>query len=636
MAFTSETVLKFVLSPSVTVPVSFTVITLLDYALENEKAGAFNYRRRERISLQGLFSNRESDVPIAEHFRQVKLLLESSTDFVEILLNDKSYGKARFLGFSFPTSVGFDENSVRFSKINIQLEVLKDDSTGTFAVGNLPSSVSGLTNIWYKLKNFTESFSFRLTEDNNFAASHNVSFGLDNIDKNTDAEVILLANQVANIFFAQGLDALSSIRSFYSSTDFQITALDYGSSLMNQTVDLINYTFGYSKEYAVFASNGSTTSETLTTEITYNDNGIFQVTEKGRIKGKGVDYATARSNAVARLDVNLAAAYSRCSAAFTRYLSTNYSSFAKLLPKYNATDVIKTSPISITKDLSEFGPEIGYEIKFTTDKSIEATKIHSYNISLRRSPQGVYECSVDGSIKYYTNKNKSFYSKISGVDGIKSILDADDNTLINVYYPSASGLASFGGIKTSSSLNHLKFGVETTYSKTYSNSPTLIASGLVRQVLISENISVPVNKYSTVIIPGYYSSIKQGSAMPGKEAIYQTRQLSEGAKNITLDMKIDRSVLYSSGSGVNLLVDTVFSNLKSLMVDNMMDRTNGYLFGKDTAAYGIVAFNKIYKEISLATGDLTWFLEDLKISIDSSYNLKANMAFKFLVKKEAV
>jgi hypothetical protein len=629
MAFTSETVLKFG-----TTPVSFVVITLLDYALENEKAGAFNYRRRERISLQGLFSNRESSVPIAEHFRQVKLLLESSTDFVDIKLNDKSYGKARFLGFSFPTSVNFDENSVRFSKINIQLEILKDDSTGTFAANNLPSSVSGLTNIWYKLKNFTESFSFRLTEDNNFAASHNISFGLDNIDKNTDAEVVLLANQVANIFFAQGLDALSSIRSFYSSTDFQIAALDYGSSLMNQTVDLINYTFGYSKEYTVFASNGTTTSETLTTEITYNENGVFQVTEKGRIKGKGVDYATARSNAVARLDVNLAAAYSRCSAAFTRYLSTNYSSFTKLLPKYNATDVIQTSPISITKDLSEFGPEIGYEIRFTTDQSIEATRIHSYTVTLRRSPQGVYESNVDGSIKYYTNKNKAFNSKISD---IKSIIDADDNTLINVYYPSVSGLASFGGFKTNSSLNHLKFGVETTYSKSYSNSPTLVASGsLVRQVLISENISVPVNKYSTVIIPGYYNSTSPGSAMPGKEAIYQTRQLSEGAKNITLDMRIDRNILYTSGTGVNLVVATVFSNLKSLMVENMMDRTNGYLFGKDTPAYGIVAFNKIFNEISVARNDLTWFLEDLKISIDSSYNLKANMAFKFLVKKEVV
>ena len=124
--------------------------------------------------------------------------------------------------------------------------------------------------------------------------------------------------------------------------------------------------------------------------------------------------------------------------------------------------------------------------------------------------------------------------------------------------------------------------------------------------------------------------------MPGKEAIYQTRQLSEGAKNITLDMRIDRNVLYTSGTGVNLVIATVFSNLKSLMVDNMMDKTNGYLFGKDTAAYGVAAFNKIFSEISVAQNDLTWFLEDLKISIDSSYNLKANMAFKFLVKKEIV
>lgn len=629
MAFTSETVLKFGTSP-----VSFTVITLLDYSLQNEKAGAFNYRRKETISLQGLFSNRESSVPIAEHFRQVKLLLESSTDFIDIKLNDKSYGKARFLGFSFPASVAFDENSVRFSKINIQLEVLKDDSSGTFANNNLPSSVSGLTDIWYKLKNFTESFSFRLTEDNNFAASHNVSFGFDNIDKNTDSEVIVLANKVANVFFAQGLDALSSIRYFYSSTDFQISALDYGSSLMNQSVDLINYNFGYSKEYTVFASNGSTTSETITTEISYSDNGTFQVTEKGRIKGKGVDYATARSNAIARLDVNLNGAYSRCSAAFTRYLSTNYSNFTKLLPKYNTTDTIQTQPISITKDLSEFGPEIGYEIRFTTDQSIQATKIHSYTVSLRRSPQGVYESSVDGSIKYYTNKNKSFYLKISD---IKSIIDADDNSLINVYYPSVSGFGSFGGIKTASSLNHLKFGVETTYSKTYSNSPTLNASGnLIRQVLISENLGVPVNKYSTTVIPGYYSSTSPNSALPGKEAIYQTRQLSEGVHNISLDMKVDRDVLFTSGSGVNLIIATVFSNLKTLMVDNLLDKTNGYLFGKDVTAYGVIAFNKIFKQLSVSEKDLTWFLEDLKISVDSSYNVKSNLSFKFLIRKEAV
>ena len=634
MAFTSETVLKFG-----TTPVSFVVITLLDYALENEKAGAFDYRRKEKISLQGIFSNRESSVPIAEHFRQVKLLLESSTDFVDIKLNDKSYGKARFLGFSFPTSVSFDENSVRFSKINIQLEILKDDSSGAFSTANLPSSVSALSTIWYKLKNFTESFSFRVTDENYFEATHDVSFGLDNIDKNTNAQVVLLANQVANIFFAQGLDALSRIRPFYSPTNFQISALDYGSSQMAQTVDLINYTFAYSKQYKVLSANNSSSSETITTEISYKENGILEVVEKGRIKGNGASYTAARMNAIARLDVNLAAAYTRCNEVFTRYLTgSNYStSMSKFFPKYNTTDALKTTPIAITKDLSEFGPEIGYEIRFTTDQSIGATRIHSYSISLNKNPQGIYEATVDGSIKYYTNKNRTFNSKISD---IKSIIDTDDNTLINVYYPSVAGAGlTFGGIKTASSLNHLKFGVETTYSKSYSNSPTLIASGnLIRQVLISENISLPVNQFSTVVVPGYFNISPVGTftQKTGKEAIYQTRQLTVGAKNISLNMKVDRGVLFNSGIGVNLLVDTVFSNLKTLIVDKMVDKTNGYLFGTATPAYAIVAFSKIYNEVSASTGDLTWFLEDLKISVDSSYNVKADLVFKFLLKKETI
>lgn len=629
MAFTSETVLKFGNSP-----VSFAVITLLDYSLQNEKLGAFSYRRRENVSLQGVFSNRESNVPISEHFRQVQLLLESSTDFVDIKLNDKSYGKARFVSFSFPTSVSFDENAVRFSKLNIQLEILKDDSAGTFANSNLPSSISSLSSIWYKVKNFTESFSFRLEEDNTFSASHNISFGIDNIDKNSDSEVVVLANQIANNFFAQGLDALSYIRPFYSATDFQISALDYGSSLKNQSIDLINYTFSYSKDYSVLSSNEANVTETVFTEIIHNENGVFDVVEKGRIKGKGVSYPAARANAIARLDVNLANAYTRCNAAFNRYLSDNFANFSTFFPKYNAADTLRSQAASITKDLSEFGPEIGYEIRFTTDKSYEATRIHSYSVTLRRGPQGIYDSTVDGSIKYYTNKNKNFYSNVSD---IKSIIDTDDSATINVYYPKVAGSGTFVGVKTNSSLNHLKFGVETSYSKSYSNSPSLIADAvgnIIRQVIISDNISVPVNKYSTVIVPGYND--QNNNLVQGKEQIYQTRQLSEGNKNVSIEMKVDRNRLYASGTGVNLDISVVFPALKTLLADYMIYSSSGYLFSSSKGQYAISAFNKIFAEISVNKNDLTWFLEELKLSFDSSYTIRANLGFKFLVHKEQV
>ena len=62
------------------------------------------------------------------------------------------------------------------------MEVLKDDSSGSFADANLPSSISSVTDDWYKLKSFQENISFNLQEDNNFLVTHSLSFGVDNVD----------------------------------------------------------------------------------------------------------------------------------------------------------------------------------------------------------------------------------------------------------------------------------------------------------------------------------------------------------------------------------------------------------------------------------------------------------------------
>ena len=626
MAFTSETVIKFG-----STAINFAVATLLNYSIKNEKAGAFDYRRKENISIDGYFSNRESAVPISEHFRQVKLLLESSTDFIEIFLNNKSYGKARFLSYSFPTSVNFDENSVRFTKFTITLEVLKDDSSNAFASANLPAAVGSLTNIWYKLKEFNESFSFNLQDDGNFLASHRISFGYDNIDKVSDASVVTDARDIANTFFAQGLDSLSSIRSFYSSTNFQLSNTDYGSSLIDQTIDLINFNFSYSKQYTVFSDNGTNTTETLLTDIIFNSDGLIEISEKGRIKGKGSSFAAARANAIAKLNSNISSAYTRCNNVFNRYFSSDYSRFSKLLPKYDALDTLKSNPISITKDLTETQPEIGYEIRFTTNAAYsDATTIHSYSVSLNKDAQGIYNSTVNGSIKLYTNKNKSFSGNLTT---IKGIIDQSDSSKIDPYYAAVAGSGTFAGVKTNTSINHLKFGVETTYTKSYSNSPTLSSSGLVKQLIISENTNLPVNRFSNANIPGSWNKNKMERF---QETIYQTRQLTEGVKSISIDMKINRNQLYTSaGSNTNSVI--VFGKIKDLFTAEMLHKDTGRLFGTTYPQYqyGIKAFSKIYNEkFGFQVGDLTYFMENLNLSIDNNYNLKVSIEYKFLVKKE--
>ncbi len=200
MSFKSETVLKFGSSP-----VSFAVVTLLSYSMQNEKMGAFDYRRKQVVSLEGLFSQKGVVKPVSEHFKDVKALLTSATDdFVDLKVNNVSYGKARFISFNFPTSLNFDEKAIAISKFTIQLEIIEENDNSASA--NLPTDVKTLKSTeWYKLKDFSEDFSFKLGEDGNFEASHSISFQYDPGEVLDDVDISAAAVAVANGFFKQAL-----------------------------------------------------------------------------------------------------------------------------------------------------------------------------------------------------------------------------------------------------------------------------------------------------------------------------------------------------------------------------------------------------------------------------------------------
>lgn len=623
MSFQSETILKFN-----DLPMSFAVVTLLSYSMQNEKMGAFSSRRKEVVSLEGLFSQKGVAKSVAEHFKDVKSLLANSVDFVDLKLNDVSYGKARFISFNFPTSVGFDENAISFSKFTIQLEIIRLDDDNAFANSNLPSDAQGLNTgnglwSWYKLKDFSENFSFKLGEDGNFEASHSVSFQYDPGETLSDAALSAAAVAVANGFFKQALKDLSSIDSFYSSTDFQSSVSDYGSSLTEQSVDLINYKFAYSKNYTVFSQNGTNTSETITTEVSYKDDGSIEVSEKGRIKGKGTSYALARTNAIVKLNANLLDAYTRCNGSFGR--------LRNIIPKYNSSDVLQSNPISITKDLTDITPEVGYEIKFTTNPIfVDSALTHSYSVNIKKDSLGVCEASINGSFKSLLNKKTSYSLSPTRT----ALANFDDINAINPYYKIIfNETANFTGIKTASSIQSSTFGVETSYTKSYSNSPTLKSSQFtVRQLTSSEALTIPINKYSTT--SPIASKGTPAISKYNKEIIYQTRQLSEGSKSINLEMKIDRELLYGgSVNGCNQIASVIFGKIKYLFSELMLHGQTGYLFGEPDRT-GVKVFAKIYKELNCKPGDLTFFLDSLNLSIDDNYSLKATLVYKFLIAKE--
>jgi hypothetical protein len=70
----------------------------------------------------------------------------------------------------------------------------------------------------------------------------------------------------------------------------------------------------------------------------------------------------------------------------------------------------------------------------------------------------------------------------------------------------------------------------------------------------------------------------------------------------------------------------------------MLHKTTGYLMGSQSSASQgnlLKIFGKIYnREDKYLQKDLTYYLNDLSLSIDGSYSLSASSSFVYLLKKE--
>ena len=100
-------------------------------------------------------------------------------------------------------------------------------------------------------------------------------------------------------------------------------------------------------------------------------------------------------------------------------------------------------------------------------------------------------------------------------------------------------------------------------------------------------------------------------------------------------MKINRNNLYST-AGLNTDANNVFATIKDLFSSEMLHKTYGRLFGTlSSDQYGIKSFSKIYNErLGFKIGELTYFMDNLTLSIDNNYNLRVSIEYKFLAKKE--
>jgi hypothetical protein len=383
----------------------------------------------------------------------------------------------------------------------------------------------------------------------------------------------------------------------------------------------------------LFSNNSTNFTETIVHDFSYGQNGVIEVTERGRIKGKGSDIAAARQYAINRLEANLADAYTaRCNPFFQYFFSTYYSSFDSVLPKYNSSDTLKSNAISITKDLSGIENEVGYEIKFTTNAAYaDSTRIHSYSVELTERPDGILDGVVRGEVAYYTNKFTDF-NKLS--DFKAQIIDDSDIAKFNPYYHKIKNVGSgnYAGVRKNTEIQYKKFGASMTYAKNYSDDKSLdTGDDLITSINISTSTNFPVNRFSTVDV------------LNSKEIIYQTRALTEGNRSISINMTLNREEVFKldmnggssdSSTGKNTDPSTVFKKIRFLLDKKMLDKTNGYLMGTNDNKKLLQIFAGIFDEDEFKNNITTFFMDSLNLSVNSSYNLSVDSNFKFLLAKE--
>ncbi len=71
------------------------------------------------------------------------------------------------------------------------------------------------------------------------------------------------------------------------------------------------------------------------------------------------------------------------------------------------------------------------------------------------------------------------------------------------------------------------------------------------------------------------------------------------------------------------------------MTTNMLNKTSGYLFGSSPVAVNV--FAKIFNQgARYRKGELTYFLDSLRLTLDSNYTLTADLSYKFLAEREKI
>jgi len=618
--------------------INLTNVELLDYSHSANmvEGGIYQFGRTVSLNLTAfMFPSGMSD---SAKFKSIdndqKNHLQEILDngFVEsINIAGEVLKDVRILSYDFPTEPGLT-NKINLLRVNMAIEYKEAfDNTAKLksADGELYSGKSlvalGATYAKY-FEDFSETYSFQISDGWEFSFNQSVSFGLS--QRSSDSiSLVSKAKDIVKLAFLSDPPKIGYVDSRYNNFIQVLKAR----GKISESYDSINdkYSFSRAVNFKAGAHKSELRGDEWTASLAYglstDQNGSATVTETAEIQAhlglssletpeKLYEHAFQGFKAVK------GSAYSRCNDLFRDLIKIKKLDYVPGNDEWNNSSDLKGKHVSFGKNINRMNGTIGYTMTFTNDPKMHGSGIFEYTLSAARDANKNTQITETGSIKPYDeNKNELFDPKIL-YDRVTSSLDV--LARIKPIYESVTdgtkaSVGESGDLELknepielehpknliSSNISFPAYGITINYGFTYSDDPTLRNGTYLRKLGQNESYNLPVIHRQNVIAPSV------------KETNYDANQTKEGGKTVSFDCIFKRypdsnEIDKNYTDYIKTATTGVFATLKSEL------EKRAFVKGKQNAK------NK-----------LSFYLRGLSYNFNSGYSLSSTGEIGFIDKR---
>jgi hypothetical protein len=618
--------------------IDLTNVEILDYSHTSNmvEGDVYQFGRTISMSLSAfMFPTGGED---AQKFKSIdtaqKKHLEEILDngFVDqISIAGELIDNVRILSYDFPTEAALT-NKINLLRVSMAIEYNEAfDNRESFknADGEMytDKSLEVLQTDYAKyFENFSETYSFQISDGWEFSFNQNISFGLSQ-RSSAPIDLVAKAKSIVNLAFLNDPPKIGYVDARYNN----FIQLLKARGRFNESYDSINdsYSFSRSVQFKAGAHKSELRGNNWTAGLTYglstDQNGSATITESAEIRahlGLGANetpeflyrYAFDGFQAVKE------SAYSRCNTIFKDFVKDEKLDSIPTSDEWDRSNDLKSKYVSFGKNINRINGVIGYTMAFTNNPKMHNDGIFEYTISAAEEADKNVKITESGTIKPYDeNKNRDFNPKVlyDRYTGSLDVLARMKPIYESIADSTRASVSESGELELkkehakleypknliSSSVSFPAYGVTISYDFSYSDDPTLRDETYIRKLGQDESYTLPTLFRQNIIAPNI------------KETNYDASQTKEGSKTVNFNCVFKRFPLSNVidkdyTDYIKIATTEVFSRLKREL------EKRAFVKGKQNAK-----------------GKLSFYLKSLGYNFSSQYSLSSTGELGFVDKR---